>query len=214
MTSEQVERTRDFERFITFIDAIVAIAITLLVLPLVDLSGQLGDGSVWELLTSHGTEILGFFLSFLVIANLWSDQHQTLHTVVAHDPLVTRLLMAWTLTIVVLPFPTALVAEAGSQPTTKVFYIGTMALSSALLAVLCWAIGRNRAIRDTDERPDPAPAISALICYAAALALTLIVPRTSYYPMLFLLLARPGARLWRRMRSTVPGNRPSPGASR
>ena len=33
---EQAERTRDLERFVTFIDAIVAIAITLLVLPLVE----------------------------------------------------------------------------------------------------------------------------------------------------------------------------------
>ncbi len=34
--SRRPERSRDLERFITFIDAIVAIAITLLVLPLVD----------------------------------------------------------------------------------------------------------------------------------------------------------------------------------
>ena len=34
-------RSRDLERFITFIDAIVAIAITLLVLPLVDLATEI-----------------------------------------------------------------------------------------------------------------------------------------------------------------------------
>ena len=33
------ERSRDLERLITFVDAIVAIAITLLVLPLAELAG-------------------------------------------------------------------------------------------------------------------------------------------------------------------------------
>ncbi len=37
-------RSRDAERFLTFLDAIVAIAITLLVLPLVELTGELGGG--------------------------------------------------------------------------------------------------------------------------------------------------------------------------
>jgi uncharacterized membrane protein len=218
MASKQVYRSRDFERFLTFVDAIVAIAITLLVLPLVGLGAQLGTGSVAALLVDNGTPILAFLLSFLVIANLWFDQHRVLRTVIAHDPLVTRLVMAWTLTIVVLPFPTALVAQAGSQATTKVFYIGTIALSSALLAVLCWAIGRNRSIRDSDARPDPAPAVGALVCYAVALTITLLVPRTSYYPLLLLFLAGPGVRLWRRttrrVRSTVPGKRPGPGVRR
>lgn len=199
MSTSGDERTRDFGRFVTFIDAIVAIAITLLVLPLVQLSSELGAGSVADLLSSHTTQILGFLLSFFVIANLWLDQHQVLHTVIAHDTLVTQVLLLWTLTIVVLPFPTALVAEAGSQPATKIFYIGTMALSSGLLAVLCWAIGRNRSIRDADDRPDPAPPIGALVCYVAALVLTLAVPATSYYPLLLLFLSRPGVRLWRRL---------------
>ncbi|MEO9151921.1 MAG: TMEM175 family protein [Lapillicoccus sp.] len=214
MGDEQGDRTRDFERFLTFVDAIVAIAITLLVLPLVDLATTLGSGSVGTLLADHSTQLLAFLLSFLVIANLWFDQHRALHSVVTHSPLVNRLLMGWTLTIVVLPFPTALVADVGSQAATKVFYIGTMALSSALLAALCWAIGRDRSIRDSDDRPDPAPAVASFLCYLVALAVTLLVPASTYYPLLLLLLARPGIRLWRRVRSMVPGNRPAPGTGR
>jgi hypothetical protein len=44
------ERERDLERFLTFVDAIVAIAITLLVLPLVEVGAEIGEGSVPELL--------------------------------------------------------------------------------------------------------------------------------------------------------------------
>ena len=42
-TTGQQERSRDFERLLTFVDAIVAIAITLLVLPLVDVVAGLKD---------------------------------------------------------------------------------------------------------------------------------------------------------------------------
>jgi uncharacterized membrane protein len=196
----QVERSRDFERFVTLIDAMVAIAITLLVLPLVDLVGELGDGPVGTLLSTHTAEIGGFLLSFVVIANAWGTQHHVVRHVVAQDPLVTRLMMFWTLTIVILPFPTALVAKAGHDPATKIFYIGALALTSATVAVMCWAIGRNRAIRDTDDKPNPALAIGSTIGFLVALGISLTIPSTSYYPLLLLLLPSPILAGWRRIR--------------
>ena len=197
MSSEEVGRSRDFERFITFIDAIVAIAITLLVLPLVDVAAELGDGSVAELLRSHLTEIGGLLLSFVVSANAWSSQHHALRSVVASDPVVTRLLLLWTLTIVILPFPTALVAESGHQAATKIFYIGTMTLTSAVLTALCWRIGRNRSIRDADAQPDPAYGLASTVGFLLALAIMLVFPATTYYPLLVQLLVSPLVRVWR-----------------
>lgn len=197
MSNGEVGRSRDFERFITFIDAIVAIAITLLVLPLVEVAGELGDGSVTELLRAHQAEIGGFLLSFLVIANAWFSQHHALRSVIGSDSLVDRLLMLWTLTIVILPFPTALVAESGHQAAVKIFYIGLMALTSAVQAVLCWAIGRNRSIRDTDAKPDAAYGLGSTVGFLVALAVMLLLPATSYYPLLVLLLVSPLIRMWR-----------------
>lgn len=202
----RAERSRDLERLITFVDAVVAIAITLLVLPLVDLSTGLGGGDVTDLLRSHATQLFGFLLSFVVIADLWLDQHRALRSLVLQDRLVTTLLMAWTLTIVVLPFPTSLVAEAGHQPAAKVFYIGTMAVSSALLAVICWAIGRDRSIRDSDEAPDPARPFASSVLFLVALGLSLWVPALSYYPLLLLFLAQPSRRLWRHWRPVRPAS--------
>ena len=156
MTESRVARERDLDRFLTFIDACVAIAITLLVLPLAEAATEVGDGSVGDLLRENDDKLLAFFLSFLVIAQLWMSQHHIVSGLVVQNPLVTRLLLAWTLTIVFLPFPTALVAEVSDDPATKVLYIGTMAMSSAMLALLAWAIGRDRSLRDTDVRPDQA----------------------------------------------------------
>jgi uncharacterized membrane protein len=196
MDSDRVERSRDFERFITFIDAIVAIAITLLVLPLVDLATELDGGSVTGLLRDHETQIGAFLLSFVVIAALWYDQHRVLQSVIAHDPLLTRLMLAWTLTIVVLPFPTALVADVGSQQVTKILYIGTMAISSALLTAMAWRIGRTRDIRDSDDKPEVAPAAASTVAFSVALLLCLVL--RNYYPMLLLVLPSLLLPVWRR----------------
>ena len=103
------ERERDLERFLTFVDAIVAIAITLLVLPLVEVGAEVGDGSVADLVAAHGIDLLGFLLSFTVIARLWLAQHHIVRSLVRQSRPVVLLLLAWTLTIVFLPFPTALV---------------------------------------------------------------------------------------------------------
>jgi uncharacterized membrane protein len=202
--SNQVERSRDFERFLTFVDAVVAIAITLLVLPLVDLAGELNsvghNTSVLQLLQRHQAEIWAFLLSFAVIASLWFTQHEVVRAVVVTDPVVTRLMVAWLLMIVFLPFPTALVAEEGHQAATKVLYIGTMTASSLLMALMSRRIRATRSIRDSDDAPDPAVSWVTTGLFAAALAITLVAPVTGYYPLLLLLLTGVLVRWSRRMR--------------
>jgi len=116
---------RDLERFVTLIDAVVAIAITLLVLPLAEMTVDLGDQSVADLLDEHQAELLAFLLSFVVIARLWYSQHATVRILVGFDGWVFTILSAWALTIVFLPFPTSLVAEAPDDWLTKTLYIGT-----------------------------------------------------------------------------------------
>lgn len=193
------ERQRDFGRFLTFIDAIVAIAITLLVLPLVDLAGGLDRGSVSHLLDQNQSQIWAFFLSFVVIADLWLAQHRVLHHVVASDPWILRLLLLWTLTIVTLPFPTALLAQgnAGHQATTKLLYVGTMAASSLVLALLALVIGRRDAVRDSPDRPDVVRSFATVIAFVFILAVMLVLPGLSYWPLLLLLLPDRVVAWWR-----------------
>ena len=65
MSDVRAERERDFDRFLTFVDAIVAIAITLLVLPLVDVAGAYQGDSATQLLSDSSHQIWAFFLSFV-----------------------------------------------------------------------------------------------------------------------------------------------------
>jgi uncharacterized membrane protein len=198
MTDLGAQRERDLERFLTFVDAIVAIAITLLVLPLVEVAGSYRGDSASTLLNDHTDQIWAFFLSFAVIADLWLTQHRVLRNVVASTPVVLRLLLLWTLTIVVLPFPTALVAGGtGQQGLTKSLYVGTMTISALLLALLCVEIGRHRDIRDSTEVPDRARAFAMAATFAVALAVMLLVPFLSYWPLLLLLLPQRVLEAWR-----------------
>ena len=59
------------------------------------------------------------------LPSLWS-QHRLLRFVVDGDKVVVRGLGLWVMTIVFLPFPTALVAAPSQDLGTRALYIGTM----------------------------------------------------------------------------------------
>ena len=186
---EPSSATRDLDRFLTFVDAIVAIAITLLVLPLVDAAGQVGTGeSVSQLLHANAAQIGAFFLSFAVISNLWLAQHDLLRHVVAADARLVRLLLVWTLTIVVLPFPTALITghDVSDQAATKILYVGTMTASAVVLTLVTLAVRRDRDLRDSEQPPDYVPSLLVAAAFLLALGLMLLFPVLSYWPLLLL----------------------------
>jgi uncharacterized membrane protein len=198
MSDVRAERERDFDRFLTFVDAIVAIAITLLVLPLVDVAGAYQGDSVTHLLSDSSNQIWAFFLSFVVIADLWLAQHRLLHNVVLSDPVLVRLMLVWTLTIVCLPFPTALVAgSTGHEAVTKTLYVGTMSVSALVLALLCLVIGRRPQLRDSAETPDQVRAFATFAAFVVALVVMLVFPGVSYWPLLLLMVPDRLVRLWR-----------------
>ena len=182
-----VERERDFDRFLTFIDAIVAIAVTLLVLPLVEIAGDVSELSVDDLLHQHTGQIFSFLLSFFVIAQLWFAQHNIVRTVVVQDRIVTRCLMVWALTIVVLPVPTALVSGSREGDKTEVLYIGTMAVSSLALTVAAWRVAATPGIRDGGIPPNRVDSITTFAIMVLAMVLSLLIPAAGYLPLLLLL---------------------------
>ena len=90
-----------------------------------------------------------------------------------------------------LPFPTTLVAVASDDALSRLLYIGTMAVSSALLALLARVSGRDRELRDTDAEPDPRVAAGSTVAFMLALATSLAFPATGYWPLLRLLVTNP-----------------------
>ncbi|MEZ7239537.1 TMEM175 family protein [Rhodococcus sp. GXMU-t2271] len=197
--TEPRERARSFERYLTFLDAIVAIAITLLVLPLVDRASD-HEGTTIELLHDAAGALGAFALSFVVIFRFWWGQHRLVRDIVADDPWVDRALFLWVFTIIFLPFPSALVATNSDETATRALYIGTMAASGAALMLSAWAAGRHPAITAGAAPPDLAGTVALTALLLVALVLSVTVPPLSYYPLLLLLLSSPLTRLVRRGR--------------
>jgi uncharacterized membrane protein len=122
---------RGFDRLVNFSDAVVAIAITLLILPLVDTATELDGMSVLELLEKDGLKLLVFVISFAVIGRFWMAHHQMFENVVAYNRAMIWVNNLWLISIVFLPFPTELIAATGyDSPTTCALYVGTMVVSS------------------------------------------------------------------------------------
>jgi uncharacterized membrane protein len=198
----KAERERDLDRLLTFVDAIVAIAITLLVLPLVELTSDISAAdSVADLLRDHADELWSFALSFFVIARLWSGQHHAVSPLLVGNRRLSFLLVLWTFTIVVLPFPTSLVAQAGEQPPAKALYVGTMAASLLVVAAVSAEVKARPELTDGSALPGPSAALVAAALMGLALALMLAVPATSYFPILVLLADGPVIRLVHRLRN-------------
>ena len=69
-------RMHEAERLITFADAVVAIAMTLLILPLMDAATDFGednkDASISAYFSENVTKLFSFAISFFVVAELWA----------------------------------------------------------------------------------------------------------------------------------------------
>src|SRR5919202_3679717 len=139
------------ERTITLTDAVVAIAMTLLVLPLVDLAPEIDETGLADLLRAHGSELLGFMLSFLVIYLLWAAHERAFAVLEVARPALQTLNMLWLLGIAFLPFPTALVGRHANT-ASAFFYIVTMLVVSAVTCVITQLALRD-AHRQAGERP-------------------------------------------------------------
>ena len=191
---------RGLDRFITFLDAVVAIAITLLVLPLTEVVGGAHlPASPADVFTRNGGRFLAFLISFAVIARLWLAHHRMFERVGGYDPAFVWVNLAWVLTIVFLPFATQLTAAYPAQDRLAIgVYLGTLALSSLLLtlaAVLVWRRPRLRREGVTARQAAPWQALMTSAVLLLALVLGTAVPSINYYALLLLFLTGPGERL-------------------
>lgn len=212
-----MERTeRGLDRVVFFTDAIAAIAITLLILPLVEAVPELAADSApaGAIFSEHAGQLISFVTSFAVIARLWFAHHQLFEHVEAYSGRLILLNIAWAFTIVLLPLPTAITAEFAPSPLSVGFYIGTMLLSSALLTAMTLAIRRSDLIQSkanpvTNRRLVGSLATTAT--FAVALLLGTLIPAVNYWALFLLAVTGPfegriARRLDRRSGTTSASN--------
>ncbi|MEU8972154.1 TMEM175 family protein [Streptomyces monashensis] len=180
------------ERLVLFTDAVVAIALTLLVLPLTDIVPELvaTHRPPMDAITGHPWQIRSFLLSFLVIGRQWLSHHRLFGNVVTCDTKLITVNMLWLFTVVVLPFPTQMVGVYGTDEFTCLFYIGTVTVKSLCLTGLM-ALVRKNARSTSVRKPIPSrrwiDSVSSTVTLIAAFLIAAFVPGVRYLALLLLL---------------------------
>ncbi|MGC4107599.1 MAG: TMEM175 family protein [Thermomicrobiales bacterium] len=189
-------KKRGFERFLLFTDAVVAIAITLLILPVVERATDLDTDDLTISLIIHesGSQIFGFLLSFVVIAVMWLRHQEIFQNVeVVNRPLVW-VNLGWLLTIISLAFTTALTVQHGNESIAAPIYIANVALSSLMLTTAVTVLARRPELLYPDTPPHAVHLRSAWIAtglLAVAVVAVLVVPKISYFALFLLFLQKP-----------------------
>ncbi len=210
--SEEREH-RAFERFLLFTDGVMAIAVTLLILPVVDAALDLEsrDRTVIDLLGDLRGELLGFLLGFAVIVVMWLAHQRVFSSVAWPNAWIVRLNVLWLLSITLLPFTTALIADHGDEQATVLLYVGNIALGIFSLGAVTLVktlsphlLLPNAAITDDDRLG----AIANCVLISVAFILAALFPGLGFTVMLLMLLDGPLTRMLRRRNATLtePGD--------
>ncbi len=129
------------ERVAAFGDAVIAIAITLLVLDIhPDLTNVATNRGVWQELLRLTPNILAFVFSFWVIARLWIGNQLFFQSLATLDMRTLQYYILFLFVIVAIPFPTGLLAASHLMHATIVLYAGTMAVASTIQALMWYRL--------------------------------------------------------------------------
>ncbi len=183
---------RPVERLVFFTDAVVAIAMTLLILPLLEsVSEAARDGlTTSEYLAEHDGQLIAFTLSFVIIATFWRSHDRLFGQAAFQDAGLAWLNIAWMLTIVWLPVVTAMVGAMQTDSLQLALYIGSMLASSLCIFFLQWRLYHHpELLRPQDAEaprlPRPFPVTSGF--FVLALLIAIAVPRAGFWSLLVLL---------------------------
>lgn len=188
------------DRVKAFVDAVVAIAMTLLILPLMEAVTEVAgaDKSAAHWFTDHQQQLQSFVLSFVIIAMFWISHHRQFGRVERVSTPLIWLLMAWLLTIVWLPVATSMSGQMDSNdPLVKTAYIGSMILVALVSLALRLYLRKHPQLHSMSDElivRGMAADISIATLFAVALGLSLLFPVLNYFPLFLMFLSGPMQR--------------------
>ncbi|MFT3715082.1 MAG: TMEM175 family protein [Gordonia sp. (in: high G+C Gram-positive bacteria)] len=193
------------KRLTAFTDAVVAIALTLLVLPLTDLADDRHppEQTVWSFLAANSDTLISFGVSFAVIWVMWRHHHRLIEYFATYDDTLVRLHFVWLLTIVVMPFSTALMSSPLRWAST--LYIAVLFVSAGILLAMRWWGVRHPDLLEPGASRDEFVAegidYTSVGLLAVAMAVSAVWPDSGEEPLLILLLGFPLGALRDRRRA-------------
>lgn len=149
---------RFLERTVALSDGVAAIAITLLVLPLIGLDAPDVDHgeTVWDAIVADQTTLMAAGITFVVIAALWFAHARTFARIERVDNAIAWANIAYLLAIVVLPFAADWLQEDGFEAGVGSLYYLVLALASGSLGFITLHANRRPELLTDEARHDPA----------------------------------------------------------
>ena len=191
----RVSRGRPLDRLINFTDSVVAVAITLLVLSVVDLRGKSDDETVWQVIADNSSVITTFAFTFVVVALMWQVHARVLAQLVAYDTVLFWYNLVWLFGIVILPWTSALFGEGISGKVREwsggeglggagLLYWGTLALLSAIAGLISVHLRRHPELVEPGVSPGSAGKLRGLLyttLFASIGIVSLFAPALSWW---------------------------------
>ena len=146
---------RGLDRLVAFTDAVVAIAITLIVLPLVDIAAA--DGATPTALFDHdGSRFAAAAVTFSVVGSLWRGHHVVFERARTYTSPLLTINLVWLAAIVFLPVPTTLLFSNGNRAEEGIavaVYTATLAVAQLAMAISSVEIDRRCLRTDAERAP-------------------------------------------------------------
>lgn len=138
--SDGERTTFSCHRLIAFTDAVMAVAITLLVLDL-KLPAGVTDAELPGVLAASSHQLWCYVLSFLVIGLLWMAHHNQFSFIARVDGVMMWLNLLFLLMIGLIPFVTSVMSDHGT-PLPTMLYAAVLFSTSVLLGAI-WGYARR-----------------------------------------------------------------------
>ncbi len=149
---------RSVDRLINFSDAVVAVAVTLLALPLVDIAGPSADQTLLDVFSSHAGEIGSFLFTFYVVTLMWLVHNRILNSITNYDGALFWINATWLVIIVLLPWISSMYGTgAGDYPSVGFAYWVALAILSLLTSLMAYQLRRHPELL-ADDAPRYTPA--------------------------------------------------------
>lgn len=171
------------ERLTFFVDAVIAIALTLLALDLTP-PNSITNAEFLRSLSDHSEEYLAFLISFVVIAAHWSSHHRVFRYVTHLDGRLTTLTLLWLLMQVTTPFATRVITGSGADQARYGLYAVVQILADSLFILMVREIQRHRMHRDDMPREVFVRTYVRSASIAAGFAISIPVSFVTHYSYL------------------------------
>jgi uncharacterized membrane protein len=196
MSQERAQPTRyerenkglEFDRAAFFSDAVYAIAMTLLVVGIG--VPHVRDANLGKALGDLDSEIISFFIGFLVLAYYWLSHHALVAQLRAVNTPFLAVNLLYLAIVAFLPFPTAIVGNNGDTPLAFLLFACSLAAVSILEVGLYSCAHRYDLLRDrpsdAGHRHDIAAGLLPGLVFLLSIPLALVDTSVAYLAWLLI----------------------------